>query len=276
MNPRIFKGRTVEEATEEALKTLNEDLENLEIKIIDTGRNGILGLGGHPAEIEVYILGESKSEPNKVNKSSRKTSKDVKPRTKTTSKNSKEDAKPKKVTKPKKDENPKEEVKSKSEKSEPVATEKDPEIEETVGKILNNLINSTGLDADVYVRDQMEEGSIVFELEGKDSGLLIGRRGETLSSLEYLVRLMASKTLDKRANIMIDVEDYRLRRKEKLENIAKKTAEKVSKTGKRITLEPMSPADRRIVHMTLAEIEDVTTQSRGEGLHRKVVINPVD
>ena len=57
MNPKIFKGRTVEEATEEALKTLNEDLENLEIKIIDTGRNGILGLGGHPAEIEVYVLG---------------------------------------------------------------------------------------------------------------------------------------------------------------------------------------------------------------------------
>ena len=61
MNPKIFKGRTVEEATEEALKTLNEDLENLEIKILDTGRNGILGLGGHPAEIEVYVLGEPKS-----------------------------------------------------------------------------------------------------------------------------------------------------------------------------------------------------------------------
>ena len=120
----------------------------------------------------------------------------------------------------------------------------------------------------------MEEGSIVFELEGKDSGLLIGRRGETLSSLEYLVRLMASKTLDKRANIMIDVEDYRLRRKEKLEDIAKKTAKKVSETGKRITLEPMSAADRRIVHMALADLEDVITQSRGEGLQRKVVINP--
>ena len=66
------------------------------------------------------------------------------------------------------------------------------------------------------------------------------------------------------------------RRKEKLENIAIKTAEKVSKTGKRITLEPMSPADRRIVHMTLAEMKNVTTQSRGEGLHRKVVINPAD
>ena len=122
----------------------------------------------------------------------------------------------------------------------------------------------------------MEEGSIVFELEGKDSGLLIGRRGETLSSLEYLVRLIASKNLDKRANIMIDVEDYKLRRKEKLASIAKRTAEKVSKTCKRISLEPMSASDRRIIHMTLAENSGVSTQSRGEGMQRKVVINPLD
>jgi len=259
MNPKIFKGRTVEEATEEALKTLNEDLENLEIKIIDTGRNGILGLGGHPAEIEVYVLGApNTSEIDEKPKSNqKKVKKDTKPKRTTSLKKE-----PKKTKQIKKDEN--------------IPTEKDPEIEEVVGKILNNLINSTGLDADVYVRDQMEEGSIVFELEGQDSGLLIGRRGETLSSLEYLVRLMASKTLDKRANIMIDVEDYKLRRKEKLENIAKKTAEKVSKTGKRISLEPMSAADRRIVHMTLAESKNVSTQSRGEGMHRKVVINPVN
>ncbi|MBL06358.1 MAG: hypothetical protein CL773_00620 [Chloroflexi bacterium] len=257
MNPKIFKGRTVEEATEEALKTLNEDLENLEIKIIDTGRNGILGLGGHPAEIEVYVLGSSNvNATEKPKTKQKKVKKDTKPKRSTSLKKKKED--------------------SKEDKNDiSIPTEKDSEIEEVVGKILNNLINSTGLDADVYVRDQMEEGSIVFELEGQDSGLLIGRRGETLSSLEYLVRLMASKALDKRANIMIDVEDYKLRRKEKLENIAKKTAEKVSKTGKRISLEPMSAADRRIVHMTLAESKNVSTQSRGEGMHRKVVINPV-
>ena len=120
----------------------------------------------------------------------------------------------------------------------------------------------------------MEEGSIVFELEGKDSGLIIGRRGETLSSIEYLVRLIASKNLDKRANVMIDVEDYKLRIKEKLVGIAKRTAEKVLKTGKRISLEPMSASDRRIIHVTLADNSNVSTQSRGEGLQRKVVINP--
>jgi len=150
------------------------------------------------------------------------------------------------------------------------------EVEEAVGKILSNIINSTGLDTDVYVRDQMEEGSIVFELEGKDSGLLIGRRGETLSSIEYLVRLIASKNLDKRANVMLDVEDYKLRRKEKVASIADSTAEKVIQTGKRISLEPMSASDRRIVHMTLADNDQIETQSKGEGLQRKVIINPKD
>jgi len=274
MNPRIFKGKTVEEATEEALKTLKKDLENLEIKIIDTGRTGILGLGGHPAEIEVYIIGEpidaisddqDESPSRKITKPRPSVNKNIrKPQQK------KETVKktfPKKTF-------PKKNIEKKV--IENIPTEKDPEVEEAVGKILSNIINSAGLDTDVYVRDQMEEGSIVFELEGKDSGLLIGRRGETLSSIEYLVRLIASKNLDKRANVMIDVEDYRLRRKEKLSSIANSTAEKVINTGKRISLEPMSASDRRIIHMTLADNNQINTQSRGEGLQRKVVINPND
>ena len=268
MNPRIFRGKTVEEATEEALKTLKKDLENLEIKILDTGRNGILGLGGHPAEIEVYIIGEPIDYIVDETEAQLEITPKKKPvRKKTVRKKSPSSSKPKPVRKSRPKIN--NEVKN-------YPTEKDPELEEAVGKILSNLIKSTNLEADVYVRDDMEEGSIVFELEGKDSGLLIGRRGETLSSLEYLVRLIASKNLDKRANIMIDVEDYKLRRKEKLASIAKRTAEKVSKTGKRISLEPMSASDRRIIHMTLAENSDVITQSRGEGMQRKVVINPLD
>ena len=102
MNPKIFKGRTVEEATEEALKTLNEELENLEIKILDTGRNGILGLGGHPAEIEVHILGESKSESEKPKKSTRKPKKDTKSNKISTKKESNQEKKPKKEIKSKK------------------------------------------------------------------------------------------------------------------------------------------------------------------------------
>ena len=257
MEPRIFKGKTVEEATEEALKTLETDLENLEIKIIDTGRAGILGLGGHPAEIEVYEIG---SLPITETTTKRATTK--KPTTKR--------ATTKKPTTKKPTTKKEVEIIDDSDQ------EKDVEVETLVGEVLNNFIQSTDTSIDAYVRDELEEGSIVFELEGDDAGLVIGRRGETLASIEYLVRLIASKSLGRRANVIIDVEDYKFRRKSKLKSIAEKSASKVEKTGKRISLEPMSPSDRRIVHMALVDYKNVKTQSRGEGVNRKVVIIPVE
>ena len=247
MEPRIFKGKTVEEATEEALKTLETDLENLEIKIIDTGRAGILGLGGHPAEIEVYEVG---SLPITETTTKRATTK--KPTTKRAT------------------------TKKEVEIIDDSDQEKDVEVETLVGEVLNNFIQSTDTSIDAYVRDELEEGSIVFELEGDDAGLVIGRRGETLASIEYLVRLIASKSLGRIANVIIDVEDYKFRRRSKLKSIAEKSASKVEKTGKRISLEPMSPSDRRIVHMALVDYKNVKTQSRGEGVNRKVVIIPVE
>ena len=257
MEPRIFKGKTVEEATEEALKTLETDLENLEIKIIDTGRAGILGLGGHPAEIEVYEVGSLPITETTTKRATTKKPTTKKPTTK----------KPttKKPT-------TKKEVKIIDDSDQ----EKDVEVETLVGEVLNNFIQSTDTSIDAYVRDELEEGSIVFELEGDDAGLVIGRRGETLASIEYLVRLIASKSLGRRANVIIDVEDYKFRRRSKLKSIAEKSASKVEKTGKRISLEPMSPSDRRIVHMALVDYKNVKTQSRGEGVNRKVVIIPVE
>ena len=252
MEPRIFKGKTVEEATEEALKTLETDLENLEIKIIDTGRAGILGLGGHPAEIEVYEIGSLPITETTTKRATTKKPTTKKPTTK------------KPTTK--------KEVKIIDDSDQ----EKDVEVETLVGEVLNNFIQSTDTSIDAYVRDELEEGSIVFELEGDDAGLVIGRRGETLASIEYLVRLIASKSLGRRANVIIDVEDYKFRRRSKLKSIAEKSASKVEKTGKRISLEPMSPSDRRIVHMALVDYKNVKTQSRGEGVNRKVVIIPVE
>ena len=257
MEPRIFKGKTVEEATEEALKTLETDLENLEIKIIDTGRAGILGLGGHPAEIEVYEIGSLPITEPTTKKPTTKRATTKKPTTK------------KPTTK-------KPTTKKEVEIIDDSDQEKDVEVETLVGEVLNNFIQSTDTSIDAYVRDELEEGSIVFELEGDDAGLVIGRRGETLASIEYLVRLIASKSLGRRANVIIDVEDYKFRRRSKLKSIAEKSASKVEKTGKRISLEPMSPSDRRIVHMALVDYKNVKTQSRGEGVNRKVVIIPVE
>jgi len=262
MEPKIFKGKTVEEATEEALKTLETDLENLEIKIIDTGRAGILGLGGHPAEIEVYEVGTLPIIETTAKKTTAKRS--------TAKRSTAKRSTAKKTTA--KRSTAKKEVKIIDDSDQ----EKDVEVETLVGEVLNYFIQSTDTSIDVYVRDEVEEGSIVFELEGDDAGLVIGRRGETLASIEYLVRLIASKSLGRRANVIIDVEDYKFRRRSKLKSIAEKSASKVEKTGKRISLEPMSPSDRRIVHMALVDYKNVKTQSRGEGVNRKVVIIPVE
>ena len=255
MEPKIFKGKTVEEATEEALKILETDLENLEIKIIDTGRAGILGLGGHPAEIEVYEIGSL-------------------PITKATKKPTIKKPTIKKPT-TKKPTTKRSTIKKEVETIDDSDQEKDVEVETLVGEVLNSFIQSTDASIDVYVRDDVEEGSIVFELEGDDAGLVIGRRGETLASIEYLVRLIASKSLGRRANVIIDVEDYKFRRRSTLKSVAEKSASKVEQTGKSISLEPMSPSDRRIIHMALVDYKNVKTQSRGDGVNRKVVIIPV-
>ena len=221
-----------------------------------------MGLGGHPAEIEVYEVGTLPIIETTAKKTTAK---------KTTAKRSTAKRSTAKKTTAKRS-TAKKEVKIIDDSDQ----EKDVEVETLVGEVLNYFIQSTDTSIDVYVRDEVEEGSIVFELEGDDAGLVIGRRGETLASIEYLVRLIASKSLGRRANVIIDVEDYKFRRRSKLKSIAEKSASKVEKTGKRISLEPMSPSDRRIVHMALVDYKNVKTQSRGEGVNRKVVIIPVE
>ena len=114
----------------------------------------------------------------------------------------------------------------------------------------------------------------VFDLEGEDAGLLIGRRGETLRTLQFLVRYMVSRRLDERVNLMIDVEGYQERRHSALRNMARRVASRVSDTGRSIALEPMSPSERRIVHVALSDHPGVFTESEGEGMDRQVVIVP--
>lgn len=116
--------------------------------------------------------------------------------------------------------------------------------------------------------------AVSFDISGEDAGLLIGRRGETLSSLQFLVNFMLSRKLRTKVIVNLDVEGYRERRMEVLKGLAGRMAERVKASGRPITLEPMPARERRIVHMTLAEHPDVTTQSVGDGEGRKVVIVP--
>jgi spoIIIJ-associated protein len=114
----------------------------------------------------------------------------------------------------------------------------------------------------------------VLDVEAEDLGILIGRRGQTLASLQYLLNLIVSKEINRRVSFAIDVDGYKRRREEALVGLAKRMAARVRGTGRSVTLEPMPPNERRIVHITLADDPSVMTVSIGEGDARKVAITP--
>ena len=118
-----------------------------------------------------------------------------------------------------------------------------------------------------------ESGGPIIDLSGEDSGLLIGRRGQTLQALQFLVNLIVRKQFEG-VRVVLDVENYRQRRESQLRDMATKVAERVSQTKRSITLEPMPPGDRRIIHTSLSEHPSVTTESTGDGEGRKVTILP--
>jgi spoIIIJ-associated protein len=120
-----------------------------------------------------------------------------------------------------------------------------------------------------------EEDRINLIIESEDAGLLIGKQGQTLDALQYLVTKMVAKQSRRKVRVAIDVEDYRARHNESLTLMAQKYGEKAKRSGKSVTLNPMNPYDRRIVHMALQSDRDLKTVSRGEGLYKKVVISPI-
>jgi spoIIIJ-associated protein len=119
-----------------------------------------------------------------------------------------------------------------------------------------------------------EDDRIALRIETEDAGLLIGKQGQTLDALQYLITKMLAKKSRHKVRIAIDVEAYRARHNESLAHMARKYGEKVKRTGKSVTLNPMNPYDRRIVHLALQGDKDLKTMSRGEGLYKKVVISP--
>lgn len=158
------------------------------------------------------------------------------------------------------------------------------ETDQIARRILEDLLQR--MDVEGYVtavrgsvpdqRGEPEE-TITLHIEGADEdamGLLIGRRGETLRSLQFMLNLLVSRKVQRWPQIVVDVGNYRQRRQESLEGLARRMAERVRQSGHPLTLEPMGAYERRIVHLTLRSDPTVTTQSAGEGENRKVVIHP--
>jgi len=146
-------------------------------------------------------------------------------------------------------------------------------------EVLEELLSRMKLTAEVELKSSLEGASsetesIVLEVKGDDLGILIGRRGETLASLQYLVRLIVAHYQKARVLLTIDVEGYKQRRYQSLRELALRLAQKAKSSGRSVTLEPMPADERRIVHLALSVNPDVTTQSIEEGEVRKVVILP--
>ncbi|MDD5399520.1 MAG: KH domain-containing protein, partial [Dehalococcoidia bacterium] len=140
-------------------------------------------------------------------------------------------------------------------------------------QVLCDILHNMGIQATVDVTGSGDDGDpITLNIEGDDLGVLIGRRGQALSSLQYLVRLIVAEKLKKWVSVNVDVDWYKKRHYESLKKLALRLAEQVARRRRPITMEPMPPDERRIVHITLADNSDVMTQSTGEGDGRRVVI----
>lgn len=251
-------GKTPEEAIEAALEQLDADRDEVEIDVVNEGRGGLLGIGSEPAVVRVTLL-ENADE----------TAADDEPE---------DEAEDETQPEPLAEFNP-----FADEFDEDTADYEDLQEEEETSEVvtvaydvLSSLLDKMGVSADVYLRDPYigdDEGP-VFEIEGDDSGLLIGTRGETLRALQFIVSFLVSRRMGERTNLMVDVEGYQQRRYDSVANLARRVAQRVAQRGRSIPLEPMPPNERRQVHMALAEHDDVVTESDGYGDRRKVVIHP--
>lgn len=145
-------------------------------------------------------------------------------------------------------------------------------VEDRVKDFLKDVLNAMNIEASVKLTYSEAERNMDIELIGEDMGILIGKRGATLDSLQYLASLVANKGTDDYIRVKVDTENYRERRKETLENLAKNMAFKVKRTKRSVSLEPMNPYERRVIHSALQNDKYVTTHSEGEEPYRHVVV----
>lgn len=159
----------------------------------------------------------------------------------------------------------------------------DAEQEQEAKLIVSQLLSLMGIQADVVAVDNPssvplstdDPPTIFLDILGRDLGMLIGRRGEHLSQLQYLINTLVNRKLGNWTRVIVDVEGYRSRREESLIGLAERVARQVSRSGRSIVLEPMPPNERRIIHLTLRQHPDVATHSSGEGAQRRITVEPV-
>ncbi|MCB9418354.1 MAG: protein jag [Ardenticatenaceae bacterium] len=245
------RGSDVDAAIEKGLSQLGVGRNDVIIEIVDEGSRGLLGIGSRDAVVRLTSMLVPPPPPAAPKPQPRLQQEKAAP--------------------------------SKSEIVQPPVVKaveaEEVDEREVAAAVIRELLDKMGVEAEVSTRttepdDVTGKELNVIEINGDDLGMLIGPRGETLNSLQFITRLMAGHQLRDRANFVIDVQGYRERREQALARLAERMAQKVVARRRPVSLEPMPPHERRIIHMTLRNDKDVYTQSTGEGKRRKVRILP--
>ena len=270
-----FRGKSVEAATNAGLAALRLSLEEVTVEIVRPGSRGVLGIGAEDAVVRVTTIGAVKAAPAAASAKS-----EVEPA-----------AASRPTSAPTARAEPRPAPKAAPRPAEPTAAavsvnldkvnEKDLAAAQTGRELLLGLLERMSLRANVEIvqqsdaeADEDDERSLVLNIVGDDLGMLIGRQNETLSALEFITRLMTNQQTHTRTGFVVDVNGHRAKRAESLRKLALRMADQTVQTGRTVAMEPMPPAERRIVHLALRDHPSVTTQSVGEGDRRKVTIVP--
>ena len=247
-----IRGRTVDEAIHAALDRLGVTRDDVEIEILSEGRSGVFGVGSQDARVRVSIIGDEYDE-------------DEAPRAEREEDEEDEE-----------DEGEEEEEEEGEEYQVQPSAVSDEEAEaarETLEHMLDLLEFPNLVTIRAIERDRAST-NILLDVAGDDVGLLIGRHGETLASVQFLLNACLGQTLPRNARVIVDVEHYRDRREESLRGVAMRAADRVRRERRSITLQPMPPNERRIIHLTLQSSPYVSTESTGDGSERRVVVSP--
>ena len=267
MEFKEFSAKTADEAIIKASIELGVSSENLEIQVVTEGSSGFFGIGKKPAIIKARRKEETLPEEPVAEeiKESVSVKKEVKKTDKAAEKPVEETVKPVRHQETKKEQpKPREEKK--------IIKRSEAEIKAEAEMFLSGVFKAMELEVELKIEYTAEDGSLEVEFIGQDMGILIGKRGQTLDSLQYLTSLVVNKGRQGYVRVKLDTEDYRNRRKETLENLAKSIAYKVRKTRKPVSLEPMNPYERRIIHSALQGNRYVETYSEGSEPYRHVVV----
>ncbi len=258
------KGKTVDEAIFNGLQTLGVGIDGVEIEILHEGSKGLFGIGKSALvkltvrEEPVFSASVAEEKPSAEQREARRD-------------NRSRDGRRERSDRGDRGERFERQDRPEPPKRAPLKPEELPEGADEPLKFLNGLFELMQIDAHCDVVG-VEDKNLMLDIEGKDTAVLIGRRGDTLDALQYLTGLVINRGREDYRKVMLDAENYRFKREVTLEKLARRLASNVAKSGKPVTLEPMNPYERRILHATLQSNPRVETYSEGEEPYRRVVI----